>query len=456
MPFSRLTNWWENVRASLWYLPSLYALLAAGLSVAVPELDRRVADDIAGSREWLFSGSPSAARTLLSVIGGALVTVISLLFSLTIITVQQASSQFSPRIIRTFTRDRGNQTVLGIYIATFLYALLVLRQIRDETDSSAPFVPLISVTLAIALAVLCLGALVYFVHHVTTQLQASTVIERIHAELLDAIETLYPAALGEPLADAAESPAGDLDLDLASFRARYPGPSLTVHATSSGFLRTIDEGAIADGLAGQRWAIVYPRVGTYVVRGTPLVELAALDGAERADALRRAFVLDSQRSVAQDALFDVRQLVDIALKALSPSILDPTTAEHVIACLADALVELAGREFPPRTRLIGEEGARVALWVDRPAFDDYVHASFDQIRAVARDDLHVTTQLAGALEAVARAAPPDRVAPLQAQLDGIAWQLERVDADPRDVDPLHRQVAEVRLRMQQQAQTLAR
>ena len=390
---------WENVRSSLWFIPSLLMLVAGIGSVLIPELDHQIADDLTTERRWLFSGSPSAARTILSVIAGSLITVISLLFSITVLTLQQASTQFTPRVIRTFTRDQGSQLVLGVYVATFLYALLVLRQVRGEVAAAGEFVPVIAVTVAIMLAILCLGCLIYFIHHSATLFQAATVIERVHHDLLAAIDRLYPSAIGKAVDD------GDA-VDLVSFRHKHAlGMGQVVPAPCAGFLRSIDEQALAGALPAGSWAIVDLPVGSYLLHGQPLVEIGSVpDGnADIGERLTQAFVIDQERTITQDALFGIRQLVDIALKALSPAISDPTTAEHAIGCLGNALMQLATRPFPSPERIVerGDEGS-VTIWLARPTFEDYVEEALGQIERAAREEFHVLRQLKAILVTVAR------------------------------------------------------
>jgi uncharacterized membrane protein len=425
LPVERARKTWENVESSLWFIPSIFVSFAIALSFLLPELDRRVVDDISEYRRWIFFGTADAARTVLSAIGGSLITVISLLFSVTVIVLQQATTQFSPRVMRTFTSDRGSQIVLGIYVATFLYALLVLRQIRGEDAAIGEFVPLLSVTASLIFALICVGALIYFIHHIATLLQISTIIESVHEELLAAIDQLYPAQIGEPAVEDVDS--------LSEFRERYGDPATVIAAEQSGFLRSVDESALVDALPAEAWAIVHPHVGDYLIRGTTLVESG---GAEIDDDRRQrvlaALVLDRQRSPTQDALFGIRQLVDIGLKALSPSIHDPTTAEQVISVLGDVLAALAGRAFPPRIRRVERDDRTHVLWLDRPGFGDYVDASFDQLRGVATGNIHVTLHLLDTIATVARQAPVDRRSSLLAQVEAISDAFEEGAFSGRD------------------------
>ncbi len=186
---ARLRDLLENIAASLWLVPTLLALLAAGLATLTLFLDERV-PDLGGLQPWLFGGTASAARSLLSSIAGSLITVIALAFSSTIVAIQQASSQFSPRVIRNFIRDKVNQLTFGTYVATFVYALLILRQVRDDQSGVGEFVPALSVTCALVLALTCVGLLIYFIHHTASSLQVATITAAVHHDLRSRFITL--------------------------------------------------------------------------------------------------------------------------------------------------------------------------------------------------------------------------------------------------------------------------
>lgn len=432
MNADRFRTLYEDVIASLWFIPVLCAGGAVLLSFIVPEIDRRIEQDLAPYRTWIFFGSADAARTMLSVIAGSLITVISLLFSITIVTLHQAAAQYTPRIIRTFMNDRTNQAVLGIYIATFLYSVLVMRRIRGEDAPGSESIPMLSVTFSILLAVVCLMLLVYFIHHIASEFQPATTIKRVHDEMLREIDTLYPERVGAPSPDA--------DQDLDAFReSRSGSTSQIVAADSFGFLRMLDGDALPEALHDGEWAIVLPRVGSYVIEGQPLLEIGC-DGPleERAGGLRRAFLLDTERTMSQDAMFGVRQLSDIALKALSPSIHDPTTAEQVISVLGNGLARLSQRSFPARVRLVEEEpddsasAKRVELWTNRPSWEDYVDEAFSQIRRIAQGNVHVTLYLLDTLREVAAIAPSEKCAALREQVHEILWLLDESNLSPRD------------------------
>lgn len=422
----RLRNWWENTRSSLWFIPAVMAAIAILLSIIIPEIDRRFLRDTDAFRRVLFYGSPSAARTILTVIAGSLVTVISLTFSITLLTLQQASTQFTPRIMRAFMRHPLNQAVLGAYIATFLYAILVLRQVRDEAMTLTPFVPILATTMAIVLALVCLGLLVVFLNHSALMLNAATVVENIHADLIASIERLHPAP--------DEEQEVHTDEGLPAFRERHAAPSVEVRARQAGFLRVVDDDRIAALLSPGSWAIVHPIPGDYVIRGTLLLEVGAGEAPlDDEGALRDCFILGSERSLTNDALFAVRQLADVALKGMSPAIFDPTTAEHAISGLGDALAYLSHRVFPDRVRVFERgDDAAVVIWLGGPEFGDYVREAFSQLRHVVRDDIHVALHLLATLEVVARHAGSARRGPVLREIEEMVGQIDQSSLSPGD------------------------
>jgi uncharacterized membrane protein len=418
----RLHKWREDILTSLWFVPVLCGVVALSLSFIMPEVDNLIEQDLEPYRAWIFLGSASAARSMLAAIAQSLITVISLLFSITVLTLHQASVQYTPRVIRNFIRDRANQAMLGVYLGTFIYAILIMRRIRGEDSPGPESVPMISITLALFMALVCLVLLVLFIHHTALSFQASTIIERIHTELVDEMDKLYPARAGDPVTEPDS---------LDDFRCRHPGPTTIVQAHDSGFVRFIDDDVISSNLRDGEWAIVLPCVGSYVMFGEPLIEVG---GARepvnaRMDKLRNAFVLDSERTLTQDVMYGIRQLADIALKGLSPSIHDPTTAEQAIAAAGDALAHLALRQFPKQTRVIETEEddgetRRVTLWLNRPEYDEYVDEAFSQVRRVAKDNVHVTTYLLDTLHSIARTAQGSDALALQVHVDEILWYLD--------------------------------
>lgn len=397
---AKLKGAWESARGSLWFAPAILVTLATILAFVLLELDRRLSFAVSTSLPWLFSGTPSAARSLLATIAGSVITVISIAFSLTVIAIQQASVQFTPRVLRTFTSDRGNQIVLGAYIATFVYSLLVLRAIRSEDEGIASFVPAISASLAIVFALGCMGLLIYFINHIANSLQASTIISRVHRELVEQIDTLYPDMIGKQ----AEKPS-------AHEPAKLPaGKRYEILSENTGFMTYIHE----DGLRGlplgtAKGVHIVPKVGDFVMHGQVVATVIGGRKAPDAEAQKmiyQSMVIGEQRTVSEDPMFAVRQLVDTALKGLSPGVNDVTTADYCIRYLGDALGRLAGREFPSSMRTF--DGVSYKLYLTKPTWDEFVHGSFGQIVRSARSDVQVLETLQHTLERLEDLVPDKR------------------------------------------------
>jgi len=448
---ARLQNTWENSKASLWFIPTLFVVAALVVSSFLIELDGVLQVRRSGLVRWLVSGTPDAARGVLAVIAGSLITAISIAYSISIVAIQQTSAQFSPRVLRTFTADRGNQRVLGAYIGTFIYALLVMRQIREAVDDAASFVPALSLITALIFALSCLGLLIYFIHHISQLLQVSVIIDHVHRDLIQEIERLYPAGVKWGLIDV-EPSAGRSEPFVREATPQY------LRSTREGFLRSIDDQTLVEGSDGSAaWVWVKPQVGDYIPSHGVLAVIApeaALDE-DQLDQLREAFVLDIERTMHQDPLFGIRQLVDIGLKALSPAINDPTTAEYCLSHLGDALSRLGQRAFPSNER-VGVRGETRYVF-SRPTWEDFVEAAFAQIRHQAADNLHVTAYLVRVLQAVASCLPPgDRAAAIQRELDGIRYGLDKGQFSPTDTGTVRRLVEAAEATLRQPAPPQAR
>ncbi len=415
-------NLLDNVQSSLWFIPSVLVALALVLSSLFVELDVVLARRQSSVIPWLFSGTADAARTILSVVAGSLITVISIAISLTMIALVQASAQFTPRLLRQFTASRTNQVVLGAYTATFIFALLVLRTVRSA-DHGDPFVPALSVTVAVGLSLLCLGLLIYFIHHMSQSLQVAVILDQVRHEFIESIDAMFPEGVGDGALDPLPASI------VAQQMQRIDQPEL-LRSKRAGFIRRIDEQTLQDAPFGSAtWLWVRPQIGDYIASGTVIAALDCMEHDQLADHIRGAFVIDRERTTQQDPLFAIRQLVDVALKALSPGINDMTTAEYALYHLGDALGRLADRPFPSNVRTTADQ--RTRLIFTRPTWEDFVQAAFSQIRHAGQDDVHVTGTLLRVLHDLALRLPPGtraeavqhQVAEVRLSIDQSSWSL---------------------------------
>jgi uncharacterized membrane protein len=443
----RLQTSWNSIQTSLWFVPTILVVAAGVSSFIMVSVDHGLQDDGYSVPSWIFGGSADGARTLLSTIAGSLVTIVGVLFSITIVVLQQAASQFTPRVMGNFIRQTGTQLTLGIYLATFLYAILVLRTVRGEDSQAEEFIPRISIVLALILATACLGFLVYFIHHMATSLQASSVIANVNREFRVDTGPMYPEHIGQ----AAHSE----DRSLESFRKEFmPVPTYRVKAEKSGYVLNVDDDAIVAAVPETRGIAILPQIGDFVVRGTPIIEISGIRDLE--DETRHSVCecveLGTERSRYQDPLFSIRQLVDIALKALSPGINDPTTANNSVSMIGDCIALLASREFPDRVRVVtrGDDDDRgdVHVWTNRPSFDDYVDIAFAEIRRVGLSHVAVTEHLVTTIGAVGDSIESkERSAPLQQVLTDVLNGLDDAGFDARDEQRLRDAIEEAQRRI---------
>lgn len=382
----------DAVRTQLWPLPTLAVTAAIALGLILPRVDASVDAGLSGWADTvLFGGDAGSASTVLDAVASSLITVTSLTFSLTVVTLQLASSQFSPRLLRTFTQDLFVQSTLALFLATFAYSLTVLRSVRSGDDGQEPFVPRISVTTSYVLAMVSVIALVLFLAHLTRQIRVETMLHQVRRDASGTLRSvLSPRGEGRP---AVTVPTG-------------VGQPLL--ATTSGFLLSVDADELLDVSRATGSVVVLTAMpGDFVVEGTPVGTLHA-DPAERADAVTltaeipgavpeevrqavgSALRTGTERTAAQDVGFGLRQLTDVATKALSPGINDPTTAVHALGHVSALLGELAEAELGP-VESRADDGSHVVL--HRPDLEHLVEMSLTQIRRYGAADPLVVARL---------------------------------------------------------------
>jgi uncharacterized membrane protein len=390
----RLVTFFETLRSSFWCVPALMAMVAVGLSFAMVALDEVIRDKVLENLGWIWAGGPEGARALLSAVASSMITVAGVVFSITMVVLTMTSSQFGPRLLRNFMRDTGTQVVLGTFVATFLYCVLVLRTIRS--DNGAAFVPYIAVTVGIALALASLGVLIFFIHHTSAAIQVSNVIARVGRELESAIERLFPEEIGQ---EAVESRQEECPAVLPEGFAHQAS---AVVATASGYLQAIDSAALLHR-ARESDCLLYVqrRPGHFVTLGDALVLVWPGERLEAALTARvqAAFILGPERTATQDIEFPVHQLVEIAIRALSPGINDPFTAIMCVDRLGAALAQLAERALPSPYRYDEEKQLRV---IAHPVtFAGVADAALQQIRQYGRSSVAVTIRLLETIAVVA-------------------------------------------------------
>jgi uncharacterized membrane protein len=359
----------ETLRTNLWLIPAVESLAVVLLFVLTLSIDRAAAHGEISLPSWVISGSPDAARQILSSLAGAIITVVGVVFSIMIVTLTLASSQFGPRMLRTFIRDRGTQVTLGTFVATFFYAMLVLISIGST------FVPHLSVTMALALTAIDLGVLIYFIHHTATAIQLPEVIASIARDLTSAIE----AETGESAARAGAVNGPSLDV----LQARLDRAGQLVTAPASGYLRFVKHATLVR-IAAESGAVIrlHHRPGHFVTEGHPM---ATVWPPEVADTIGRRLedvhITGPLRTLSQDIAFGTDQLVEIAIRALSPAVNDTFTALTCIDWLGDSLCKIAVKWYP---RIAHRDKAGEIRLITVPvSYERLVQRSFEKIRQAA-------------------------------------------------------------------------
>ncbi len=391
----KLSSFWDTLRTSYWFVPMLMAVASAALWVVLYTLDLRLEDTTIRSLRWIYTGGPDGARDVLSAIAGSMITVTGVVFSITIVALTLASQQFGPVLLRNFMRDKGNQVVLGTFIATFLFCLLALRTVRGT--GNIIFVPHLSVSAGVMLALLSLGVLIYFIHHVSAFIQASTIISVVSRDLEDAIDRLFPEQLGHGISEYAEPAAPEWEIPV-----RFTTESSPVAAHGYGYIKAIDTDTLL-GIAGERDIVIrlMKRPGDFTGAHDVIATVwpgEAVDD-DLGAAINESILLGNQRTATQDVEFVVNQIAEVAVRALSPGINDPFTAVICIDHLGQGLRRMAGRSIPSPFRYDGDGTLRVIAYPS--TFADVAATAFDQIRYYGRSNVVVTRRLLETISAVA-------------------------------------------------------
>jgi uncharacterized membrane protein len=411
--------------------------VAVALSFATLNLDSNLSDRVVAEVGWIWSGGPEGAREILSTIAGSMMTVTGVVFSITVVVLALASSQFGPRLLRNFMRDTGNKVVLGTFISTFTYCLLILRTIRSESETQ--FAAPVSVTMAVVLALVSLGVLIYFIQHVSTSIQAPVVIARVGEELDEGIERLFPQKLGQSVPRSTPSQSEAL---FATAAGREFG---SIQSAASGYLQAIDHEGLMD-IAASRDLLVelQYRPGQFVTQGTDVVRFwpKQRPTPDLADDFNALFFLGADRTEEQDLEFAIHQLVEVAVRALSPGINDPFTAMNCVDRLGAALCRLAAREIPSPYRYDSADQLRIVA--HGVTFPDVMDAAFNQIRQYGRSSASVTIRLLDTLAVLARHVirQEDRLAVAHhaTMIENGSREALSEPRDRRDVEKRHRAV----------------
>jgi uncharacterized membrane protein len=396
---ARLKALWLDTVDSLWFVPAVLTAVGAGAALLLVRFnDTLLGEFDPASLWWAFGGSAEGASGVLGAIASGIITVTGVVFSVTIVALQLASSQFTPRVLRQFMADRANQIVLGVFIGTFTYTLLVQRTLRSAA-SGEEFVPNLAVTGAVALALVSIGFLIFFINHAARSIQASVIIDSVTRDTLRVMRNVFPD----------RSDAGDHDplLSADEYTAGREDPPLSVTCHNSGYIQSVDTAALRD-LARRRQLLVRldVEIGRYVLAGDEVMSVWPHDDVdeEAERQMRDALVLGMERTAHQDVKLGVIELMDIAVKAMSPSVNDPTTALNAMDRLGEILLELAWRRRGDVVELSTD--GRPLLLTRRASLEDCVGLAFDQIRHFAAGNPTVAIAMLRLLGRLAASSPP--------------------------------------------------
>ena len=406
--FAHVKSFWFAVRASYWFYPALFAISGFLLALFLVHLDRTGASDWLDRLTWFHPSHPEGASNMLTVLAGSMIGVASTVFSITIAAVAYASGTYGPRLLTNFMEDKGNQLSLATFIGTFVYAIVVLRTVRTEDESVSGlsgFVPQLSLLVGFGLMMLAVGVLVYFLHHIPSSIRINAVLEGIGKGLLDKIKIRFP--------------------DTNSGQSRRPDPpgGQPVAATTTGYIRYIELEKLAemaeDADIDIRLAL---RAGDFVHSGRALARISSGNLTDEfAAEVRACFALGGSRTPEQDLEFSIDELVEIALRALSPGINDPFTAITAIHWLGAATAELGRREL--RHKFGNDDSARVVPLCDD--FDHFIRRGFGAMRiGIANSKIATLVALDAMREAVGQIDDASRVKLLVDEGDLLMAQVE--------------------------------
>ena len=396
-PFSRLSR-------GLWFVPLACVLAGVALSIGTIAIDK--AFDYELIPHWI-SGGPEAAMEILGTVAASMVSLAALVLTITMVVVQLAMGQFSPRIVQRILEDKPSQLAIGIFVGTFAHAMLALREVQTHGQG---VVPGLAVVVAFVLVIVSIMVLVWYVHHIGRSLRVSALIELVGTDTRKLLDTVY--------ADRGVTP-------------RFQRPTLC--APRSGVITQIDHEALVEvAESGECVLKLVPALGEFVPAGGPLFEISGKPERLDAGAAVRSIRLGLERTLDQDMAYGLRMLVDIAERSLSDGpFLDPTTAVQAIDRLYDCLRQLAPRPFPDGT--YRDKKGAVRLVTSSRTWEDYVHLAFDEIRIAGAGSPQVARRLRAALEDLLAVAPQERKQCLQEQLHLLQSGAQGAIAERSDV-----------------------
>jgi uncharacterized membrane protein len=413
-------------------VPTILVVVSGLLFVVTFEIDLAAFHHHLTLPFWIRTGSADADRSVLIAIAAAVITVIGVVFSITILALTLASQQFGPRMMRNFVRDVGNQVTLGIFVGTFVFSVLALGSI--SSDPKGDFVPHLSTSVAEALLLVCIAVLIYFIHHVASSIQLPNVIAGIAEDLMRSIDAEFPERVGVPSISAAQPQSGKSVPELLTLMEQRGTP---VPSQVSGYLQYVGYAQlISIATRTDSFIRLEHRPGHFLATGRTLAMVWPPSAApEVAHALSKAHVTGPHRTLVQDPVFAIDQLVEIAVRALSPAVNDPFTALTCIDWLAAGLGRVSGRILDEG--VYRDAHGRVRLSESDPSYSRMVNRAFDKIRQAAGDMPAVLIRLMDSLASIMfdTTSQSQRVI-LRRQADMVMRLAEETVTEPNDLEDI--------------------
>lgn len=399
---SFLVKIWNDVRESYWAMPSLMVVGSIVLSFVTTAVDSSIGSKWLEDVNWLYANKPAGARAVLSTVAGSMITVAGVTFSMTILSISYTAGQVGPRLLNNFMRDKSNQFTLGVFISTFMYCLMVLRTVRNadtpppgssvtvagSAELQAAFVPHVAILIGLLMAVASVGVLIFFIHHIPESIHISNIVANVGRDLNRRLEHRFPAGVGLSHSDPTEKQI-EANLPVAFYDS-----AKQIRSTQAGYVEYVDTQGLMR-LARENDLVIRMRfrAGDFV---TPRNVLMLVNPAERVNEelekqLRQVFVCGSQRTDTQNLQFQFNQLVEVAMRALSPGVNDPFTAMNCMDWLQFALETCAVRELPDAFRY--DDDGRLRIVAEPETFSAFTSLVFDQLRPYVSQDRNAAVHM---------------------------------------------------------------
>lgn len=369
-----------KLRSSLWFIPGLMIVSSMILAFFLIEIDSNIKEEWLVEYPRIFGLGADGSRGMLTAIAGSMLTVAALAFSLTLSIIAHASGQYTPRILRNFMRDKINQFILGYFVSVYAYCLIILRTIRGADEMQ--FVPSLGVVVGLILAIGGIVVLIYFIHHIASSLQVTNIITKIEAETTEVIEKIFPERMGNE-AEEEQIIKAEKMKKLVDWHG--------VKSLQSGYIQFVDTESLIEFAADHNLLFnMEYSIGQFVTEGTAIISATKKLDEEATNTINNFFNIFPYRTIEQDAGYGIRQIVDIALKALSPGINDTTTAINCLDYLAVIVGKIADRKLPTLVRI---KDGEIRVYAKSPTFQEYMEVAFDQIRINGKANLAIFLRL---------------------------------------------------------------